>query len=388
MKLFRFAAAILAITVSAAGGRAWAAPSNPFDIDVVMALTGPGAFLGKDQRASYTALEALENKKGGIKGRPIRFVFHDDQTNPQVAVQLISAIVAAHPAVILGPNISATCRATIPLITNGPVLYCLSPAIAPAKGSFEFSVSVSTKDVAKVMVRYYRLRGLTRIATLTSTDATGQDFDNQFSEALSLPENEDVQAVAREHFSGTDVSVNAQIIKILAANPQVLIAWTTGTPLGTVLRAIADSALNVPVATSNENMSFTQLKQYGSIVPAELDFPGQAYVLAPTGKMSPALAEFRAATRSLGPPDLQLGIAWDAARFVIAGFRKLGTDATADQLRSYLTDLHDADGIMGTYDFRDGSNRGISENGVAVMRWDPGKESWSQLSRFGGAPLK
>ena len=92
--------------------------------------------------------------------------------------------------------------------------------------------------------------------TITSTDASGQDADRALDAALSLPENKSTfQVVAREHFNPTDISVSAQIAHIKASNAQVLIAWTTGTPVGTVFRGVTEGGLDIPVVTTNGNGS-------------------------------------------------------------------------------------------------------------------------------------
>ena len=67
--------------------------AEPFDIDVVIPLTGSAAFLGASEKQSVALVEKIVNTEGGITGRPVHFVFHDDQTNPQVAVQLVDDII-------------------------------------------------------------------------------------------------------------------------------------------------------------------------------------------------------------------------------------------------------------------------------------------------------
>ena len=54
---------------------------------------------------------------------------------------------------------------------------------------------------------------------MTSTDASGQDAEKGINGNLALPENKDVQVVAREHFNPTDVSVAAQIENINRRGP-------------------------------------------------------------------------------------------------------------------------------------------------------------------------
>src|SRR5262249_7819270 len=158
------------------------------------------------------------------------------QSNPQVSVQLASQLIAKNVPLFLGPSISAMCGAVSGLLANGPVAYCYSPAIHPPSGSFQFSANPSTGDMASISLHYFRLKHWTNVALLTTTDATGQDFDRQLDAALERPENRSMKLVAREHFSATDVTATAQIVRIKAANPQALIVWSTGTPIATAFR--------------------------------------------------------------------------------------------------------------------------------------------------------
>ena len=63
----------------------------------------------------------------------------------------------------------------------------------------------------------------------------------------------DVTVVDRAHFNITDVSVAAQIEHIKEANPQALLAWSSGSPIATVFKGIAQAGLDIPVATANSN---------------------------------------------------------------------------------------------------------------------------------------
>ena len=99
-----------------------AAAADNFDIQVIMPLTGHGSFLGKGERQSLQLAEKVVNENGGIAGRPVHFVFHDDQGSPQVAVQLTNEVMAHHPAAILGSSLVAMCSAMSPIVQqNGPV---------------------------------------------------------------------------------------------------------------------------------------------------------------------------------------------------------------------------------------------------------------------------
>ena len=215
-----------------------AIPAYAYDINVILPLTGGASFLGKGEQKALQLAEPMINKAGGIQGQPGHFVFYDDGSNPQTGIQLTNRAIASKPAVLLGSSLVGICNAMAPLMQDGPAMYCFSPGIHPAAGSYVFTSSVSTLDLTDALMRYFRLKGWTRITFMTSADATGQDAERGLNEAAARPENKDITVVERAHFNITDVSVAAQIEHIKAANPQALIAWSTGTPIATVFKGI------------------------------------------------------------------------------------------------------------------------------------------------------
>src|SRR5690348_6968678 len=64
---------------------AWLAPAraqNPITIGFGMALTGGLAPIGKAALLAMQIWEADVNAKGGLLSRPVKLVYHDDQSNP------------------------------------------------------------------------------------------------------------------------------------------------------------------------------------------------------------------------------------------------------------------------------------------------------------------
>jgi branched-chain amino acid transport system substrate-binding protein len=369
---------------------AWAAT---VDVPVVLPLTGNAAFLGQSERDSLAIAETVINREGGIGGVPIHFVVHDDQSSPQVAVQLAAQIKAEGAPIMLGSAIVAMCNAMAPVLADGPVSYCFSPGIHPAAGSRSFSAFTSTRDLARVLVRYYRGRGFTRLALINSTDASGQDGRLSFEEALKLPENAGVSFVAAVQFNPSDVSVAAQVQQIKASGAQAVIAWTSGSPMGTVLKALVQAGLDVPVATTDANMTNAQMRQYAGFLPSEMlfmstEWPAHGPELVLDAKVTAAQGALFAAYAAAGVvPDIAVAHAWDTAMLAAAALRAIGPGASAEQVRAFLAGTKDWGGINGVYDFTKVPQRGLDENDAVVTRWVPGSKSWTIVSRPGGAPL-
>lgn len=384
----RFAVGVLGLALLAVPMAGLAA--DPYDVYVLLPLTGSVSFYAQSQQQTLKAIENATNKSGGIGGRPLHFVIQDDQSNPQIDVQLANEIFAKNVPVMLGPTNTAQCNAVAPLVKNGPVIYCFTPGAHPEAGSYVFAFGASTDYVVNASLHYLSLRGLKRVATITSTDASGQDGDRMIG--LAADADKSIQLVAREHFNPTDVSVAAQISRLKAQNPQAIVVWTTGTPFGTILRGIQESGLEVPVLTTNGNLTWAQMKQYATIMPKELLFPGGPFH-APeqyTDKgMRDAIGTFYGELHALGAqPDWGHNNCWDPAALVVAALKKYGPGATAQQVRDFIAGLRKYPGINGEYDFAKQPQRGLDENSVVMVRWDAAKQNFTPVSRQGGEPLR
>jgi branched-chain amino acid transport system substrate-binding protein len=363
---------------------------DPVEINAIVPMTGGAAFIGKGYSAAFNALETYVNKHGGIGGRPLKFVVQDDQSNPQTSVQLFSALLDKKVPVVLGAALVAECNAMKAMAKDGPLLYCLTPAVHPEAGSFIFSADPSTNDQLAASIHYFRARGLTRIAILTSTDASGQDADVTIAGAMNVPENRGVTEVAHEHFNVTDLSVQAQIERIKATNPQVLIAWTTGTPFATILRAVNDAGMQIPVYTNSGNLTYAQMAQYHDFLPKDLYFPAVACVV-PDGITDAATKAatnvYFQALRDVGvKPEYIESVAYDPALLVVTALRALGPNASSGRIRDYLNNVSNWAGASGRYDFRAIPQRGLGLSQIFVARWDGPQNTWVAVSKPGGDP--
>ena len=389
-RLWTGVAPLAFVLLLGARSEALAAP-EPFNIDVVLPLTGPGAFLGTAEQRAIQRFEATQDKDG-IAGRPLHFVFHDDQSSPQTAVQLASQIVANKPPVVIGSALVAMCNAMAPLMRRGPVMFCTSPGIYPAPGSFVFSSSNATKDLMTTQIRFFRLKGWTRVAVITSTDASGQDALKHAHEVFADPENKDMQLVSETSFNPTDVSASAQIQRIKGAQPQAVIAWSTGAAIGTVFKAIDDAGIDVPVATTDGNMSYAAMQQYAAILPKQLYIPSPEWpqsdrLEAPADVTAAKNAFFKAYDGTGEQPDGPSSFAWDPALLIVAALRKAGPDATAEQVRAALAGMSGVAGSEGVYDFTKVPQRGLDDSNVVVTLWDAAAKRWDVVSHAKGAPL-
>ncbi len=145
--------------------------ADPFEITAIISLTGQSAFLGKEEAETFALIEAGVNKTGGIGGRPLKFTIVDDQSSPQIGVQLATLAIARKDASFSGPSLTRSAAArshrslkTVPLIGA-------SPSTHPVAGGFVFGAPPTT-DAQVAAIRYFREKGWKRIAIIVATDAS------------------------------------------------------------------------------------------------------------------------------------------------------------------------------------------------------------------------
>jgi branched-chain amino acid transport system substrate-binding protein len=387
MKLLRVC---LAFALLLGAAPAIAAGDEPLTINVILSLTGAAAFVGVDEKAAFAVYEGALNKAGGIRGRQVHFQIWDDQSSPQVALQLANGIIDKHAPVIVGPAVTGTCAAVDPVVRNsGPVEYCLSPGLQPQKGTYVFSSSRSLDATLLAEARFLNDKNYDRIGVLTATDASGQAGSKGLNDAV--PAYKALSIVDEEKFAPAAITLNAEIAKIMQLKPQCIFIFATGPAFATALRGLKDAGVDLPVFTSSANLNKEQLSQYTAFLPKDLyfdGFPFQVGVPMGTAGQRNAYATFTGAFKSAGVvPTTTSAYAWDPLNIVVSAFKQIGPDATATQIRDYIAGLHDFGGVNGSYDFRTGDQHGLGVDSVVLVKWSQAAGAVTAASQTGGKPL-
>jgi branched-chain amino acid transport system substrate-binding protein len=381
----------LLITLTALGAVPLGAQSANLEITAILPLTGPAASLGQSELDGLHAVEKRVNAAGGIRGRALRFMTLDSQSNPQVDVQLTSGVLAKHPNVVIDGGPATNCKSVTFLYASGPILWCISPAYYPERGSYRFSAGVDSTDGLQVSLTFLRHRNLRRIAILTATDIAGQEADAAIRMLLKMPANRELAVSGWEHFAPADISVAAQLTRLRAGNPDVLIVWVTGAAIATGLTGLRDSGWDIPVVASNAVQSYALMNQLAALIPAHvfiysLSWP--AYGVLPAGPQRDILrAYFSALAAAGGHADGNTAMTFDAATLVTSALQKLGTDASPDAIRAYVENLHGYVGASGEFDFRRGNQRGLGLEDCIIATWDHAAKNWEAVSGLAGTRM-
>lgn len=370
---------------SSSGG---SASGSAYTVHAIVSETGSASFLGVEEAAAFNALAKHVNATGGIDGHPLAFAISDNQSTASTSVSLASPLVSQAPVLLVG-SITSTDKPVDDLVTSGgPVVYDLSPGDHPALGSYVYSSSNSTINQTQAFINFAESKGWKKVAVINSTDSSGQDGWTNIQRAVA-GSNGAVTITDHESFDPTAVSVTTQLSKIKATNPQAVLVWTTGTPLGTVLSGMQQLGMNsLPTMTTNGNASYSEMQKLAGELPPQLYFPGAPFMVGPqdlTGQTKTEVQAFDTAMQAAGQkvPDEGDALAWDPGLILVSALRKLGTSATASQIHQYIDSLTSFAGINGTYNFTDKSisdNRGLTITSVYIAQWSKSQGEWTAAS--------
>lgn len=257
MTLKRFAlrlahAAILTATFGVTAAHA----EETVKVGALLSLSGPAASFGIPERDIVKILADKVNAEGGIKGRKIEVIYHDDQTNPTESARGATKLIQQDKVqVIIGPTIGSATLAVMPIASRAQI-----PVLAPngtisitAKdsGYFPWVFRTCPSDEAMVsgtMAQSIVAPGYKRVAVMFQEDAygkSGMSYVEKYAQAHNLEVVTSVSAPA------TAVDLSAAATRIRNAKPDAVLLWTSTPGMGAAfVRAARQVGLEAPIVGS------------------------------------------------------------------------------------------------------------------------------------------
>jgi branched-chain amino acid transport system substrate-binding protein len=225
--------------------------------------------------------------------------------------------------------------------------------------------------------RYFKAKGLTKVALLTSNDEPGNLAK---AGAEKLAASSGVTLVTRQVFDPQAQNLAGQAESIAGAHPDAVLAWTAGPQLITALRALQAAGVKVPVMLNYASMSTALLSKAGSQATANiLFFASRAFVADgiqdAAWKQRVQAFNTRFDAQYHQTPDLTAYDAGDTV-FVIGAAAKDSTDPKA--IRAALENGQPLAGLLfPSYKYSAGDHVGISGADVFdILKWLPDQKTW------------
>lgn len=340
-------------------------------IGVNLDRTGSFEVLGDAQEKALRIVVDKVNEEG-VLGKRIKLVFTDNKSTPAEAVQQVTAF-ADNPKIvgILGPSTTATTlpvlpvieQKRVPLISMGAAEAIVSP---PDQRTFAFKTPQNGAAIVEVMLREFRLLGITKLAMLAANNAFG---DYGVRALSSVTKQVGMDVVAIERFNEKEKDYSAQIGRLVAAKPQAIIVSALMPGAGIAAKNIKEKKFGGRVYF--DPSAGSELFLAGAGTAAEDMYMVNSSILAAnhvTATTPSMLAQkefFAAYTQRYGNFSGYASWGADALSLMVEAIRKAGT---ADRLaiRDALERL-EYDGLTGTYKFSAANHGGASGDGLTVL---------------------
>ena len=205
------------------------------------------AFAVPNRKGIELAVEEI-NAAGGVLGRPLEFIFRDDQGEPGEAVKIAEELMTRDGAVMLtGTILSHVGLAISSVAAEKRWVYLasepLSDAITWAKGNdYTFRLRSSTYMQAAMLAEEAAKTGARRYATIAPNYAYGKDAVAAFKENL-LRLVPDAEFVAEQWPALFKIDAGAEVQALERAKPDAIYNVTFGPDLVKFVREGGDRGL-------------------------------------------------------------------------------------------------------------------------------------------------
>jgi len=205
-----------------------AGAQTPIKIGASMSVTGTYAKPGSYQKEGYDICIDELNGKGGLLGRKVELVIYDDQSQPATAVKLYEKLITEDKVdAVMGPYSAAVSEA-VANVTEKYKKVMVAPLAATTsifkKGrKYIFMVITPAENYLDGLIDMAAKRGLKTVAIINEDTLFPKASAAGTAEAAK---KRGMQVVLQEAYPKGNTDFSALLVKIKAANPDVIAAGT------------------------------------------------------------------------------------------------------------------------------------------------------------------
>lgn len=324
-------------------------------IGLIVSLSGSGAGLGVSERQGVELAVEEINADGGVDGRKIELFIEDDESNPEIAGTKAARLINDQKVhVILGSTLTAqstqignhTSRVNVPQLAFtglGPEIEKTFP--------YMFHMSPPQSLNAQAMLEYAtKALGASRIGVLHDT-GYGTIIMNELDQ---LKDDYNVEFVQLEKFELEDTDMSPQLLKIQAANPDVVfIMGVSPIPF----RNARELGLTQTIVSAIGVSSYAQVKAMG-IGANDVVIPEFVIAEDPLPHQEAFVAAFR--DRWNTDPKTFEAQGYDAVYVVAEAVKRLNKDIFTPEDLAKTIKTMTFDGVTAKYDFSAEDMTGIT----------------------------
>ncbi len=339
----------LALTLALAGCSASTTPEaspsgapaldGTFTVYASLGVTGALSGIAGANVDALNAAAAAINEAGGINGAEVKIVVGDDGADPTKAATLLQEQLDAGPIdFVVAGNTSNVGLAMLPILTREGIISSGQQAAIndPATYPYHFGFLIPNKVQTAAMVLKVQDEGYKKVAMLHANDANGTAVADTYRTLFADAGIDFID----ESFNPTDVDMTAQLQRLQAQDPDVLIMSGLGSVAGYMLQSRTKIGWDIPTL-GHTDLGTTNL----AAISGEADWDNVQVmtfaVMNPEAKRSAGFDQLVAALKDSGSKFdqsmAQYSVMWDILWTAKYAFEKAGSsdaDAVAKEYES------------------------------------------------------
>ncbi len=364
---------------------------QPVIFGFVGPLSGALADNGKALLLGAQVAVAELNAGKGILGRPVQLIEKDDVSDPTKSAQYTRELIDQQNADFILGSLSSGLGTQMPITNSAKkiemALGSLPDAGDVTKNPYTFRATYPSTVQADSEVKFALASGWKRIGVMAVNTATGTSFQTGFNASVK---GKPVEVAGVQVFDTGAVDLTAQMIKLLAAKPDVIMVFCSGTDQIAVVKARNQLGSNVPLVGIGTLADPSVAQAVGAdgmkAVFAGPQFPGM--VRSQNGSEPALIAHVKKFEKaSTVTTDIHLaGNTYDSVMMLAAGADKVGSvDDTKIKQRLETLGPDGYKGIVGAYHYDSQRHDGMGVDAAVFVVAGSFKDGAYDLAPHGGA---
>lgn len=353
------------------------------NVGVILSTTGPAASLGIPEE------QTIRMWPSEMAGEKVNFIILNDASDTTGAVRNASKLITENNVdVIIGPSVTPTSMAALEVAGNAKVpmvsLAGGGAIVLPQTGvrTWAFKLSPTEPISINLALDHFQAQKGKTMATIGFATSYGDGFLRAFE---PIAKQRGMTVTATESYNATDQSVTAQVLKIMATNPDGVYIFASGTPGALPQIELAKRGYKGLVYQTQGVANNDYLRVGGKALDGSFMTVAPALVAEqlPTSNpiRKPAVDYAKRYQAKYGPGTLSLfgATAWDALLIVEGAAReakkkaKPGTPEFRSALRDALENLHEFVGAEGVYNMSPTDHNGVDARSQVLVKIVDGK---------------
>ena len=370
----------LLAALALAGAFAATAASAEITVGVSLGSTGPGSSLGIPYKNAFQLVPKT------LGGEPVKYIILDDQSKPDEAAKNARKFVTEDKVdAMMGSNgvpsavamIQVAAENKTPMIALTPV-----PPLSPDRLHWTFVVPQPTELMMSAVVEHLKAHGAKSVGYIGFSDTWGDLVHNALQ---SLAPAGGFKIITNERYARADTSVTGQVLKIMAANPDVVVVGGSGTGGALPQIALRERGYKGAIYHNHGTVNLAFIKVGGKAVEGAIA-PTGALIVAeelpasfPTKKVSLDFVKRYESSFGAGSRNAFAGYSYDGVALLNAAVpvalkkAKPGTPEFREALRAALENVKNIIGTHGVYNMSASNHNGLDDRGRVLVNVSNGQ---------------